>query len=361
MEATRVSDAFEVKSHAGPYQVTLDEDAANKIFAGEGKPFHVIVDRRVANSHGDYLARLLSEDSILTIDASEPSKSLERFPDYVTHLVGKGIRRDHQLLAIGGGIIQDITCFLAANMLRGIQWTMMPTTLLAQADSCIGSKSSINSGGAKNILGTFTPPHAVWIATRFLDTLAEPDIRSGVGEMLKVHAIEGPSHFDRISSDYEKIFTQRATMIRYIKESLLIKRRYIELDEFDRGIRNVFNFGHSFGHAIEAATNFAVPHGIAVTIGMDIALEVGHELGITNMSTLKRMRPVLRRNAEGYRSIPVPLDAFLAALSKDKKNTGSGTATVILPRGDGVIEKFTIPTDERFRGVCTNYFESVDK
>jgi 3-dehydroquinate synthase len=293
------------------------------------------------------------------IDALEPNKSLEAMPAYVTHLVSSGIRRDHRLVAIGGGIIQDITCFLAANMLRGVDWIMVPTTLLAQADSCIGSKSSINCGGAKNILGTFTPPREVWIAARFLDTLSEQDVCSGVGEMLKVHAIDGPASFDRIAADYEKILSDRATLLAYIRRSLEIKQRYIEIDEFDRGPRLVFNFGHSFGHAIEAATDFAVPHGIAVTIGMDVALDVGEGIGKTDAATVARMRPVLQRNARGYRKVPVPQPEFLAALSKDKKNSGTGSATVILPMGEGRIERITIPMDDKLKGICAHYFEAA--
>ena len=350
---------LEIQSHVGPYRVTFAQDAIAQLCAGATAPLHVIVDRRVAELHATMLAPLLAGSSVLMIDALEANKSLEAFPAYVTHLVSKGIRRDHRLVALGGGIIQDITCFLAANMLRGLDWVMVPTTLLAQADSCIGSKSSINCGGAKNILGTFTPPREVWIATKFLDTLAEQDVRSGIGEMLKVHAIDGAASFDRIAGDYEKILSDRATMLDYIHRSLAIKQRYIEIDEFDRGARNVFNFGHSFGHAIEAATDFAVPHGIAVTIGMDVALDVGHGLGMTEPRTVERMRPVLQRNARGYHKVPVPLTLFLAALGKDKKNTGTGTATVILPLGAGKVERVTVDMDDRLKKLCADYFKSA--
>lgn len=354
-----MSDTLDIQSHTGPYRVTFSQDAISSIAAGAKVPLHILIDRRVAELHRDMLSPLLSMPSVLAIEAIEPNKSLERFPDYVTHLVSNGIRRDHQLVAIGGGIIQDITCFLAANILRGVKWVMVPTTLLAQADSCIGSKSSINCGGAKNILGTFTPPRDVWIATRFLDTLAEQDMRSGIGEMLKVHAIDGPASFDRIAADYEKILSDRSIMLAYIRRSLLIKQHYIEIDEFDRGPRNVFNFGHSFGHAIEAATDFAVPHGIAVTIGMDVALDVGRGLSITDTSTVTRMRPVLQRNARGYHKVPVPLTPFLTALSKDKKNSGAGSATVILPCGEGRIERVTIAMDEKLRNICAQYFRNA--
>ena len=353
-----MSDALEIQSHKGPYRVRFDEDAIAQI-AEVRAPVHVVIDRRVAELHENTLAPLLKGPSVLMIDAVESNKSLEASPAYVTHLVSRGIRRDHRLVAVGGGIVQDITCFLAANMLRGVEWIMVPTTLLAQADSCIGSKSSINCGGAKNILGTFTPPKEVWIASRFLDTLDEQDMRSGVGEMLKVHAIDGPASFDRISADYEKMFSDRATLLAYIHRSLEIKKRFIEVDEFDRGPRLVFNFGHSFGHAIEAATDFAIPHGIAVTIGMDVALEVGRELGKTNTATVARMRPVLRRNARGYRTVPVPQQEFLAALSKDKKNAGAGSATIILPMGEGRIERVTVPIDGTLKRVCADYFESA--
>jgi 3-dehydroquinate synthase len=356
-----VSDTLDIQSYSGPYRVTFSEDAVAKIVANAGTTFHVIVDKRVAELHREALAPLMSRASVLIIDAVESNKSLERFPDYVTHLLSNGIRRDHRLVAVGGGIIQDITCFLAATVLRGVDWVMVPTTLLAQADSCIGSKSSINCGGAKNILGTFTPPREVWIATRFLDTLTDQDVRSGIGEMLKVHAIDGPASYDNIAADYEKILSDRLVMLSYIRRSLLIKQRFIEVDEFDRGVRNVFNFGHSFGHAIEAATGFSVPHGIAVTIGMDVALDVGRALAMTDVGTVTRMRPVLQRNARGFRSVPVPLSLFLGALGKDKKNTGSGSATVILPVGEGRIERVTIAMDEKLRDICAHYFENANE
>jgi 3-dehydroquinate synthase len=247
----------------------------------------------------------------LAIEAIEPNKSLDKFPAYVDHLVSQKIRRGHTLIAIGGGIIQDITCFLAATMLRGIDWQFYPTTLLAQADSCIGSKSSINAGSAKNILGTFTPPNRIFISSRFLDTLPEGDVRSGVGEMLKVHVIDGPDSFNAISADYETLFEDRARMLHYMRRSLEIKQTYIEKDEFDRGPRLVFNYGHSFGHAIEGATKFGIPHGIAVTMGMDLANWISAEMGTGERSHYERMHPALAANYRGYEHHPVPLDEMM--------------------------------------------------
>ena len=154
---------------------------------------HFIIDERIASLYENTISLIAGSPSMLRIEATESAKSLDQFPLYVTHLVEAGLRRDHTLIAVGGGIIQDITCFLAATMLRGVEWSFVPTTLLAQADSCIGSKSSINGGGAKNILGTFTPPHEIALTTTFLKTLKSVDLKSGMGEILKVHAIAGGS------------------------------------------------------------------------------------------------------------------------------------------------------------------------
>ena len=144
-----MSDVLTVESHAGPYRVVFDEAALELLDAGVPGDAHFIVDERIAELYGARMANILASPSVLRIAAPEQCKSLDRFPAYVEHLVGHGLRRDHVLIAVGGGIIQDVTCFLAATMLRCVAWRFVPTTLLAQADSCIGSKSSINSGAAK--------------------------------------------------------------------------------------------------------------------------------------------------------------------------------------------------------------------
>jgi len=295
---------------------------------------------------------------VLRIKATEKSKSLENFPEYVDHLVNHSIRRDHILIAIGGGVIQDITCFLASTMLRGVNWRLYPTTLLSQADSCIGSKSSINTDSTKNILGTFSPPNEVVIDVQFLATLDSRDVRSGVGEMLKVHAIDGPDSFDLIASEYPKLFTDNTVMEYFVRRSLEIKKDYIEQDEFDRGVRNVFNYGHSFGHAIEAATEFAIPHGIAVTMGMDMANFVASELKVGNLEDFTRMHPLLATNFQGYENHPVPFDSFLAAIAKDKKNVGS-KLSLILPDTKARMFKDSYPLNDDLRTAFSTYLDSA--
>jgi len=352
-----VSKRFAIESHKGPYEVVFEDDAPGHLAGALPEDAHFIVDDRVAALYEAKLGPVLAQPSVLRIEAREESKSLDRFPAYVEHLVGHGVRRDHTLFAIGGGIIQDITCFLAATLLRGIAWHFYPTTLLAQVDSCIGSKSSINCGAAKNILGTFTPPARVVIGAHFLNTLDERDVRSGVGEMLKVHAIEGPGAFDCIAADYERLFEDRAVMADYIHRSLAIKKRYIEEDEFDLGPRNVFNYGHSFGHAIEAATGFAIPHGIAVTIGMDMANFASARFGFGTGEHFCRMHATLKSNYQGFEDHPIPTEPFLGAIAKDKKNTGSGTVALILPDTEGRLFKGSFANDGAFAALCADYLE----
>ena len=169
------------------------------------------------------------------------------------------------------------------------------------------------------MLGTFTPPNKVIIGNDFLKTLEDRDIRSGIGEILKVHAIAGPSEFDKISDNYDQLFSDSATMKHFIRRALEIKKEYVEIDEFDHGPRNIFNYGHSFGHAIEAATNFSIPHGIAVTIGLDMANWLSPQIGSGAMNHYYRMHSVLAKNYRGYENVDVPLELFMNALNKDKK------------------------------------------
>lgn len=352
-----MSDILVIQSHKGPYEVHTGAGLPSSLSPAKA---HVLVDRRVAALHAERLAGLLASESVLEIDAVEDNKSIEAMPAYINHLVDHGIKRDHVLMAIGGGILQDITCFLAANMFRGMDWLFVPTTLLAQCDSCIGSKSSINAGGAKNLLGTFTPPRRIFVDPAFLDTLDQREIHSGIGEMLKVQAIAGPQPFAEIAAAFDGLIARDPeVMARFIRRSLVVKQGYIEQDEFDRGIRNVFNYGHTTGHAIEAATYFGIPHGIAVAMGMDLANHIARRFGLTPDAVFAAMHPVLRRNYAGYESLAVPLDAFFAAASKDKKNASGGEVAFILPDAQARIVKHPLPVDAALRRVVAEFFDEV--
>jgi len=346
-----------IRSHRGPYQVRFGP-AFFGLESGLKPKEHLLIDARVAQLYAKPLAAALGGPSVLPIEATEGNKSLERFPSYVERLLRQGIRRDHTLVAIGGGILQDIAAFLAAVLHRGIAWRFYPTTLLAQADSCIGSKSSVNVAGYKNQLGTFTPPEEVWVSTDLLGTLTKGEICSGIGEMIKVHVISGWEDARGIARDYPSLFHDGELLSFRIRRSLEIKKEKIELDEFDRGERLVMNYGHSFGHAIESATEFRIPHGIAVTIGMDLANYISFRRGMIGEADFKELHALLSSNTAGFEETEIPEEEFFLALGRDKKNV-DGDLSLILMRGPGKVFRERTPNDEGLRALCRDYFTTI--
>ncbi len=346
-----------IRSHAGPYTVRFGSPFAG-LESGLPDSCHLIIDSKVISLYESRLEKTLAGRSVLRIDAAEESKSLERFPGYVTHLLDHGIRRGHTLIAVGGGIIQDITAFLAAILFRGVPWSFHPTTLLAQADSCIGSKSSINVGRYKNQIGTFTPPTEVRVSTELLGSLSEVEFRSGFGEMIKVHILSGWEDARALAADYPTLLKDRNALERRIRRSLEIKKQKIEMDEFDRDERLVMNYGHSFGHAIESATDFAVPHGIAVTIGMDMANYHSCRFGFIERQVYEELHLLLAENYAGFERVPIPADRFFEALARDKKNSGD-EVTLILMKGPGRVFRDQFPQDDRLQQGCLDYFSQL--
>ena len=356
-----MSEKLVIQSHRGPYTVAFDDTLLSdpaRLFEGES---HFLIDANVARLYASDLHVILDHPNTITIEATEENKAIEKTIPVIERLILNRVRRDHTLVAMGGGIIQDITCFIASTLLRGLPWRFVPTTLLAQADSCIGSKSSINLGSTKNILGTFNPPRDIFIHAGFLETLEEKDIQSGVGEIIKVHAIDGIDAFDRLAADFDRLFDDRSVLLKYIRSALLIKKRFIEEDEFDRGIRNIFNYGHSFGHAIESATHYAVPHGIAVVIGMDMANYIAADRGLLPREHYYRMHSILRKNYENYTRIPIPIDVMLSALMKDKKNTSTMLGLIFPVGADAVIQRVQVSPDEIFRSQCVQFLPEMKR
>ena len=354
-------EQMRINSHKGQYTVDFDDAGLKKLGEWDEMTTHFIVDQKVAQLYPEALLPVLNSNSVVLLEAMEDNKSLEKIPEYVESLVNKKIRRNHTLIAIGGGIIQDITCFLSSTMLRGIDWVFYPTTLLSQADSCIGSKSSINCSGTKNILGTFNPPKQINLSTRFLSTLEQSELKSGMGEILKVHAIAGPKYFSKIKNNYNALFSNSRLMMEAIHDSLKIKKSYIEKDEFDQGPRQVFNYGHSFGHAIEAATHFAIPHGIAVSIGCDMANFCALRLGISTNQIFDNMHPIFQANYQGYENVEIPFELFITAIGKDKKNTGKDILSLILPNQVGKIFKDHYTNDEDLQKIFKEYLSKLKK
>lgn len=352
-------ERLEIVSGSGIYEVEFDETSFSKAAPYLEGNVHIIMDSNLADLYPERLAQFINHPNTILIEANENNKAILRVLPVIEKLLENGVRRDHTLVAIGGGIIQDIVCFISSVLFRGLDWKFIPTTLLSQADSCIGSKSSINLGKTKNILGTFKPPKSILICPMFLGTLDKSEILSGIGEILKVHTIDGIVSLNNVANDYDLLLSDQIVLLKYIQNALRIKKKFIEIDEFDQGIRRIFNYGHSFGHAIESATQFAIPHGISVTIGMDMANRISSWRGHLPEEHYVRMHEVLRKNYLDYIGVDIPLDGLISALKKDKKNT-TENLMLILPIGERAsVEIVAVKADEEFVSQCKKYLSEI--
>jgi 3-dehydroquinate synthase len=345
-------DGLLIRSERGDYAVEFGD--AETALRAEPQSTFFIVDETLAALQEKRVSGIASTVRIAYVAANETVKTAEHALGLIEQIVATDFRRNERLVAIGGGVVQDVTGFIASILFRGVEWTFYPTTLVAQADSCIGGKTSINMRGSKNLLGTFNPPRRITVDTAFLDTLPPREIRSGIGEMLHYFLCEGFERAEALAAAHDALMANPRWLAPFIRDSLQIKKRVIELDEFDRGIRNLFNYGHTFGHAIETASDYAISHGEAVTWGMDLANELSWHRGLLDLPTLERMRASLAFNLPSYVLSDERLPAYFAALSRDKKNTGS-TLGCILTRGPGRMEKAQLPIDEHFREMVTDY------
>lgn len=305
-----------------------------------GANIFVLADRVLfALPHAKALERL-DPNRVIRIEASEDQKSYGSVEAVFAQLLEAGFRRGCSLLGIGGGIIQDITCFIASTLHRGVPWDLIPTTLLAQCDSCIGSKSSINIGRFKNQIGTFYPPRRVVLVNQVLATLPLDDLRSGLGEVIKLHLIEGGDRYSSLVDALRAGLPPVPDLAPLVAASLAIKQRFIEEDEFDRGVRNLLNYGHTFGHAYESVTAFGIPHGIAVSLGVVSATFASERLGLVQQGHFQEINALIRPYYSPYEKMLAGIDAaaIVEAMRLDKKSTAA-TVHCILTRGPGAMEK----------------------
>ena len=335
-----------IKNHSHDYSVETFA-SLGKVFlslAGTRDPYY-LVDREVHRIYQKELDAAVPENRKIVIEATEEKKSYERLTPIFLELLSKGLKRDGTLIVVGGGVLQDIGCFIATVLFRGVRWEYVPTTLLAQSDSCIGSKSSINICDYKNQIGTFYPPHRVMVASEVLSSLPWDEIRSGLGEVIKLQLVAGQAGFDELMDDLKNVSPVGGMEIisKWVERSIAVKKPYIEQDEFDRGIRNILNYGHTFGHAYESATKYAIPHGIAVLLGILTATYLSARLGLVDESHFLDLKLLLTPWFHPYETtlLKVRKDDIFKAVRHDKKNTGD-SVNCILTSGPGRMEKIKV-------------------
>lgn len=337
-----------IKSRAHDYTVeefaTLTEALAR---VSQPERASYLIDKQFSEHHKDALKAIPAERA-LYIEATEPQKSFEALTPLFLELLKRNLKRDGVLAVIGGGVLQDIGCFISSVLFRGLRWELIPTTLLAQADSCIGSKSSINIGPYKNQIGTFYPPYRVLVTSSVLKTLPWDEIRSGLGEVIKLQLIAGEADFRELMQDLQHFTGQEALLSKWVQRSLLVKKPYIETDELDKGIRNLLNYGHTFGHAYESATHYGIPHGIGVVLGMLTATYLSTRLGLAPEAHFQELKALLAPWYQPYEKVlrEAPRNDIFKAVKHDKKNTGTAV-NCILTRGFGRMEKAPVQFTER--------------
>lgn len=293
-----------------------------------------VVDENVWRIYGDNLLRdIAPADEVIVLPIGEELKNLDSVRFLYDRLTGRAAKRNMTMISIGGGITQDITGFAASTLYRGINWVFVPTTLLAQADSCIGSKTSLNYENFKNLIGTFYPPSEVFIHTGFLATQNEQDYFSGLGEVVKLHLLGGAARAREISELLPAIMRRdAAALLTGVRNSLEIKHGFISEDEFDTGRRNLLNYGHDFGHALESTSNFEVPHGQAIVAGMLLANIVARRRELLPGQLEKSIAEnlLLPSLVVKPRTAHLDANAMIEAMRKDKKRTGSDLALIML-------------------------------
>ena len=276
----------------------------------------IFIDKNVYNLNPSIFIDL---KNISIFEASENNKVIESVLKLTDYLYDIKFTKNNKLIVIGGGITQDVGGFAAAIYKRGINWVYIPTTVLSMTDSCIGSKVNINRG-SKNILGMFNPPDLILISDYFLKSLSHDDIISGIGEALKLSLIGGKLTYKLF---LEKLKTNDYVTI--IKIASLVKKQIIEYDEFEIHLRKVLNYGHTIGHAIEGTTNYFIPHGIAVLIGMLIKNMLFYDDKFDDINKL-----ILELVNPRFFSIEFNYSEFIKHILSDKKNKENQVCFILL-------------------------------
>lgn len=310
----------------------------------------VVTDRNVAGHYLQPLIRTLVEfaPAELILPPGEPSKTIENWHAILEKLAAIGAQRDATVIAVGGGVIGDLTGFATASYMRGISVVQVPTTLLAQVDAAIGGKTGFNLAAGKNLVGAFHQPSAVMIDVETLATLNERDYLAGLAEVVKYAAIRDADFVGWLEGHVDPLRRRRTdTLETAVARAAAHKIEVVEADEREAGQRALLNFGHTFGHAIETATGYArYLHGEAVAIGMHLAATLSVRLGTINGAEAQRLTDLL--GALGLPTEP-PRDIdpaeLLGHMRLDKKNRGGKIRLILLDAlGAAVIRDDIEPT-----------------
>jgi 3-dehydroquinate synthase len=306
----------------------------------------VVTDENVAQSHLAALTASLAAAGIpataVTLPAGERTKSFEHLQRVVDALLDARLERRDVVVALGGGVVGDLTGFAAGIVRRGMRFVQVPTSLLAQVDSSVGGKTGINTSHGKNLVGLFHQPGLVLADTDVLDTLPPREFRAGYAEVAKYGLIDRPDFFSWLEANWREVFAGGAARARAIAESCRSKAEIVARDEFETGDRALLNLGHTFGHALESAVAYdgaRLVHGEGVAIGMALAHRFSARLNQCSPDDALRVEAHLKEVGLPTRMADIPgtlpdAERLLAYIAQDKK-VSRGALTFILTHGVG--------------------------
>lgn len=308
----------------------------------------VVSDHTVARLYGPQVLAALAaggfEAHLLAVPPGERSKSWGRVTALTRELLARGADRTTALVALGGGVVGDLTGFLASLFMRGVPLIQVPTTLLAMVDAAIGGKTAINLPEAKNLLGTFHQPRLVAIDPEFLATLSARERRNGLAEILKAGFIRDAGLLSFLTRVRSSLFSDPETLSQVIFRAAAIKADIVSADEREADLRRLLNFGHTLGHALEAASRYRLPHGEAVAHGMMAALELSRRLTGLPETARDEGRRLIWDFGLARRLPRLAREEVLAALFRDKKRQ-AGELWFVLLREIGVAVVHPVPRD----------------
>lgn len=323
------------------YNVTVQPGLLRRLPAlfarsAEGRRLFVIADQTVARLYGRDLRQAIGRRGagavLLTFPAGESSKVAATASNLHTALLLHGIRRNDLVVALGGGVSGDLGGYVAATILRGVEFVQVPTSLLAQVDSSVGGKVGIDHPLGKNLIGAFHQPSAVHIDPLVLRSLPRRQYRNGLAEVVKIAAALDAGFFRWMEKNVRPIGRgTSATLTEMISRAVGLKGAVVGRDELDTGLRNVLNLGHTIGHAVETASHYRLLHGEAVAIGMSLEARLAVAIGLLKHRDEERLLRLLE--ALGLpTNLPrtIDRDALRRALSLDKKGTRQGARYVLL-------------------------------
>lgn len=299
----------------------------------------IITDSRIRKLHCDTLEKNLKDSGfdvrIIEISEGEDQKSLETAGRLYERLTDFYAERSTPLLALGGGVIGDLTGFVAATYMRGVPLVQIPTTLLSQGDSSIGGKTAVNHGQVKNKIGAFYHPRLTISDISTLGTLNTRELSNGLSEIIKHGLILDADFFGHLEENMDKIRALEGQVLEnVIACSAEIKARVVEKDELDYGLRNILNCGHTVGHGIESVSGLKTWHGEAVAIGLMVEARISNELGKMKDEELQRLEDILEKAGLPTRMPELPPDKLVEAMQYDKKVI-EGRIRFTLPKNIG--------------------------